>query len=46
MLVLLDLDISSAKRAEVIYNLKKDKLVSIFDVDFNKSDSLAKSLDR
>ncbi len=31
-----------AKRAEVIYNLKKDKLVSIFDVDFNKSDSLAK----
>lgn len=30
------------KRAEVIWNLKKDKLVSVFDIDFNKSLSLAK----
>lgn len=31
-----------AKRAEVIYNLKKDKLTSVFDVDLKKSSSLAK----
>lgn len=29
------------KRAEVIYNLKKDKLVSVFDIDFKKSALLA-----
>ena len=30
------------KRAEVIWNLKKDKLVSVFDIDFDKSVLLAK----
>ena len=30
------------KRAAVIYNLKKDKLVSVFDIDFNKSVELTK----
>lgn len=31
-----------AKRAEIIGNLKKDKVVSVFDVDANKSLALAK----
>ena len=33
-----------AKRAEVIRNLKKDKVVSVFDIDANKSLALAKKI--